>query len=319
MSYRLQSEEGARAGLARTAREQLDAAAAALSDGIADDPVGSVHAARKAVKKERSLLRLARAAIPGKRRRRANDRLREASRGLSDVRDADVMIQTLDALAQRFVGQLPQSTFDGVREPLAHERDEQRAQLAGSALGPETAAQLGAVRAELDEWKLRRGGWPALEPGLKRSYRRGRHAMRVAERDRSVEAMHAWRKRAKDLWYHERLLADICGPAVKGQAKDLDRLSDLLGDDHDLGVLAARVATGHAPVDVAGLLGLIDHRRTELQTEALHLGRRVYAESPKAFARRLRRSWETGRAIAGAAFEADPAELAEATRATSAE
>ena len=49
--------------------------------------------------------------------------------------------------------------------------------------------------------------------------------------------LHDWRKRVKDLWYHERLLAPTCGPTVRGHAKELDRLSDLLGDDHDLALL----------------------------------------------------------------------------------
>src|ERR1700733_10637342 len=72
--------------------------------------------------------------------------------------------------------------------------------------------------------------------------RRGRQAFTRARGTREMEDLHAWRKRVKDLWYHERLLASTCGPTVRGHAKDLDRLSELLGDDHDLAVLRQELA-----------------------------------------------------------------------------
>ncbi|HEX3833731.1 MAG TPA: CHAD domain-containing protein [Solirubrobacteraceae bacterium] len=317
MSYRFEPNEGVRAGILRTARDQLDAALHALHDEISDDPVEAVHTARKAVKKERSLLRLARAALPAKQRRVENAALRRAARGLSDARDAEVMVQTLDQLSQRFAGQLPESSFATVRVPLEGDRDAHRAQLADSARVPEAAGQLAGVRARIDAWPLRVGGWPALEPGLARSYRRGRKAIRAAERRRSAERMHAWRKRVKDLWYQERLLAPVGGPAIRGQAKDLHRLADLLGDHHDLGVLRRRLTDEPLPVgaDVDGIVGLIEHRQAELEGEALALGSRIYAEKPGAFVRRMRRAWRAGRALEDGAGQPQPVELAQATRA----
>ena len=92
MAYRFEPDEDTREAILRCAREQLDDAVRELSEGIGDDPVEAVHSARKAVKKERSLLRLARGAMAPKQRRRENRALRAAARGLSDMRDADVMI-----------------------------------------------------------------------------------------------------------------------------------------------------------------------------------------------------------------------------------
>ena len=317
MSYRLERNEDVRAGILRTAGEQLDSALRALDDEISQDPVKAVHAARKAVKKERSLLRLARAALPPKRRQAENAALRRAARGLSDARDAEVMVQTLDQVAQRFTGQLPERSFEAVREPLERDRDDRRAQLADSARVPEAAGQLLGARARLDRWQLRAGGWAALEPGLKRSYQRGRRAMREAKGKPSAERMHAWRKRVKDLWYHERFLAPVGGPAVRGQAKDLHRLADLLGDHHDLGVLRHRLTADppHVAADVDGIIGLIDHRQAELEGQALALGSRIYAEEPGAFVRRMRSAWRAGRALQSDADQPRPTELAQATRA----
>lgn len=317
MAYRFGADESAREAIVRCAREQLDHAVSELSEGIGDDPVGAVHSARKAVKKERSLLRLARGAMPRAQRRRENRALRDAARGLSGVRDADVMIETVTHLSDRFAGQLPESAFAKIAEQLEQDRDARRGQSTASALDAHAVQELGAVRLRIDDWQLTRGGWDAIESGLLRSYRRGRKAFAGAQRKPSMEDLHAWRKRVKDLWYQERLLAPICGPAIRGQAKDAHRLADLLGDDHDLGVLRQTLTRGHigAAVDLDAIVALIDHRRGELQGEAINIGKRIYAEKPQAFRRRMRRSWNAGRAVAHAPLEENPAELAQATRA----
>jgi hypothetical protein len=79
------------------------------------------------------------------------------------------------------------------------------------------------------------------------------------------------------------------------QAEEAHVLTELLGDDHDLAVLAARLSDGAAPLtpavdaQCAELLALVEQRSDELRADAVRLGRRVYAESPKAFAGRLTR------------------------------
>jgi CHAD domain-containing protein len=118
--------------------------------------------------------------------------------------------------------------------------------------------------------------------------------------------MHDWRKRAKDLWYHLRILADTSPGIVGGYVKDVHRLADLLGDDHDLAVLREAVVShsGELAVDHEPVLGLIDHRRFQLEAEAMLLGERVYAEKPSAFVRRLHRYWKAWRAQAASGSSA---------------
>jgi len=60
------------------------------------------------------------------------------------------------------------------------------------------------------------------------------------------------------------------------------------------------------------VLGLIEHRRAQLQTEAIFLGERLYAEKPKPFVRRLRRYWRAWRDETRAVDSHRPVELAEA-------
>jgi CHAD domain-containing protein len=315
--YQLHPGEAVPGELLRCAAAQLDRAVTELTEGVEADPEKAVHAARKAIKKGRSLLRLARGSIGDRRRRRENRALRDAARGLSAVRDAEAMLATIDDLSERYAGQLPKRTFDALRAPFAHRRDAQRERLGSSDLTVRAAAELAAVRERLDDWEPTEGGWRALEDGLTRSYRDGRTAFHRARDHRSGVAWHEWRKRVKDLWYQQRLLSKVAGPACAGQAKDAHHLADLLGDDHDLVVLrdALRGEASHTTADLDAVLGLIAHRQEELRGQALQLGMRVYAERPKPFVRRMRAMWQAGRGQKAAAADQRPAELAQATRA----
>jgi hypothetical protein len=161
---------------------------------------------------------------------------------------------------------------------------------------------LRAARLEVGAWRLRAGGWGAIEPGLRRAYARGRKARARADDDPSVENLHEWRKRAKDLWYHLRLLSPSAPIGMKGEVKQAHALTDALGDDHDLAVLRDRIGAlaPEVAADLDPVLALIDHRRAELQNEARFLGLRVYAEKPRAFSRRVHAYWDAGREEAAA-------------------
>jgi len=317
MAYRFEPDEDLHEAFTRCAREQLDRAARELSEEIDKDPVTAVHSARKAIKKERALLRVAHAAIPARQRRRQQAVLRAAARSLSEARESEALIRTLDKLAEQFAGQIPATTFAAVRERLELARAAERARLVTATRNNEAVQKLGAARLRVDDLNLRPGGWQALDLGVLRTYRRGRKALHRARQSPSPDALHTWRKRVKDLWYELRLLGPVCGPTVRGQAKEADRLAGLLGDDHDLAVLtdALTVAVGAAPVDLEPLRGLIGHRRAQLEAEAFAAGERLYAEKPKSFRCRLRRTWRAGRSLGSASRHGHPSDLAELTRA----
>jgi CHAD domain-containing protein len=298
MSYRLEDGETVRDGLRRCSREQLDTAVEELTDGIKADPVEAIHTARKALKKQRSLLRLARVTLNRDERRQQAAMFREAARKLSGTRDADVMIEALDELAERFAGTAPQHTFAAARTRLVEQRDEERDRAARSGSVAAVAVELQAARRQVDEWHLEHSGWSGLAGGLERSYRRGLHAFKLARTETTPVNLHDWRKRVKDLWYHLRFLEGLSEPIMSGQAKEAHHLSELLGDDHDLWVLRDTLTSmsGEIPADLEPLLGVIDHRRGQLHKEAFLLGQRLYAERPKAFLRRLHRYWKAWRA-----------------------
>jgi CHAD domain-containing protein len=271
MSYGLTFSDEPRESVERVRREQLESAVQSLETG--DDPVEAIHDARKRIKKTRALLRLARPGLKRKAYRRRNRALRDAGRGMSGTRDADVLAETVDALAERFAGRHPARFFDDARAAVASDD------------GALEAGDHVAVLRQLadDEWPLRRAlDADALADSLKSTYVRGRAAFERADRKPTTTNLHEWRKRVKDLWYQQRLLEDTWPGVMKAQAKEAKTLSKLLGEDHDLAMLAEHV-------DDEALHLLIAERRAELLAAARDLGRRVYAERPKAFARRSQR------------------------------
>jgi CHAD domain-containing protein len=315
MSHQFGRQEAISDALKRTSSELLVAAEQSLSAGVAHHQTRAVHAARKAIKQERSLLRLVRDAVPDKRRRQENAALRAAARRLSDTRDAAVMLAALDDLAERYAGQVPRPVYEVVKDRVRAERP---AFADLSDAGPEAAAaaELADVRRRVEAWPVRGRETRVIVGGLHRTYRDGRRAMRAAAAQPTDDALHTWRKRTKDLWYELRFVGNVCGGMAAGHAREAHRLADLLGDDHDLAVLHAtlRRLASQAPTDVDAVIGLLEHRRHQLQAEARLLGARVYAEPPDAFARRIGRLWKAGRRSDRTAEAARPAELAEATR-----
>jgi CHAD domain-containing protein len=295
MAYRLSFADDVAGSVRRCAREQLAGAAERL-ERADEDPVKAVHEARKHLKKTRALLRLVRPALGRRAYRRENDALRDVGLALSGTRDADVRVATAQQLAEHAAGRLPADVLHALREALAAEAAEGRA--GGDADAARFAPVIEALRAaelRVEAWPLPGADWDAVLAGVTRAYARGREAFATARATPEPELLHAWRKRAKDLWYHERLLAPAWPGVLAAQAEEAHALSELLGDDHDLAVLAERLADEAPPlapvVDAqrAELRALIAHRSDELRADAIRLGRRVYAESPKAFTRRLAR------------------------------
>jgi CHAD domain-containing protein len=285
MSFRLTLTRAAGNQVRRVACEQVECALQALGDA---DASKGVHTARKRLKMLRSTVRLLRKPLGNARQRQELDYLREAGRRLSAARDADVLIGALDDLRHhdRTAG-VPMLVT--LRRRLARERVAQHRALPDHA--DVARATLQAARERIDRWPLRSLTADHLVEAFARGYARGRRACRVVLADPTDDHLHDWRKRAKDLWYHLRLLREAW-PAVTGAwGEEAHRLTDLLGDDHDLSMLIQtlsrrperRAAASGASVVRAAIL----RRREMLQDEARLLGLRLYAEKPGAFERRV--------------------------------
>jgi CHAD domain-containing protein len=299
-------------GLQRMALGQLDLAIELLTDerqgerhrhGHRNTPdERAIHETRKALKRLRALLRLLREELGERRFAREDALLRDAGRSLAGARDAEVVVNTLDALLDRSPAKLAsRRAVTELRKLLVAEREAAaRRTLGDGAARAEVRRELIGLRERAQRWSLpERPGIAVVESDLQRVYREGRRRHRRAGRsvigDRGkggARALHEWRKRVKDLRYAAEILN------LRPLAHRADTLGELLGEEHDLALLAALLPPpGRGPFkgkrgkqSRKALLKQIARRRRRLRKRALREGERLYRRRPKRFTQRARRA-----------------------------
>jgi CHAD domain-containing protein len=296
-SYRFLDGEGLGEGARRIAAGRAEKAVErlrAIGSGEAEAEE-AIHGARKDLKKLRTLLRLLRDELPKKVYAAEAERYREAGRLLSPLRDAEVKLETLEALAEG-EPELPAEATEAWRLILARDREGSGDTTSDRAAEAEAIALIEAGRAGIEGWQVR-DSWKAIGPGLERAYRRGRRRMRAARKRRDDdEAWHEWRKRAKDLWYAQQLLVGAWPRVIEPAAEEAHRLSEALGDHHDLALLRADLRERRlGEEETRALEAAIGRRQGELASAALDRGARLYAERPGDFTLRQRRYWRAWR------------------------
>jgi CHAD domain-containing protein len=304
MAFEFKVSEAVARGARRVVRKEIDKALAALAGGGTGPEEKAVHDARKRLKKVRAVLRLVRDGLGEKAYKRENAAYRDAARPLTEVRDARVLLDAFDGLAERFAEQAPADRFqEGRKELEARHREACDRVLREVTTFAQVSATLEAARDRIGDWPLRGGGRQALKGGLKRTYKSGRRAFAAAQAGPTDEDLHEWRKQAKYLRHQLELFEPAWSPALEELTRQAHDLGDRLGDDHDLAMLHRAVTEAPekfgAGEAVEKLLALLELRRAELQKEAEALGRQAYGARPRELTRLVKGCWRAWRASAG--------------------
>ncbi|MGH8886592.1 MAG: CHAD domain-containing protein [Egibacteraceae bacterium] len=311
MAYRFKLAETISDGVRRIAHERLDKALDRLGHPGSGGTEEAVHDVRKRCKELRGLVRLVRPAMAAD-HQQANAAFRDAARELSPIRDAHALLGTFDDLVAAHVDQIPSNGILWIRDGLAA-----RAQAASRGVADQDArirrAQelLVRGRSRVDGWTFD-NDFDVVCAGAAKTYSRGRKRFADSLEQPSDETFHEWRKRVKDSWYHMRILQDSAPSVLRPLADRLHDLSDVLGDDHNLAVLADQLRSypdqfGGANADALVIIG---SRRADLKRRALRLGARLYVERPSAFARRLAGYWRAWREFGDELAAGEIADLA---------
>jgi CHAD domain-containing protein len=292
LTLAFQQDESMAAGVRRVARKRLQRCWHRLDPKTIDqDPVKAVHAARTDLKRVRALLRLSRGALSKDLRKQTNATLRDAGRGLAGPREAVVCVQALDTLAAQMGEAMDEATWHQVRAYFVHRQrgfDDANAWPLHEAI-EQARSLIGPVTGEASHWRVKRTGFKAIKPGLKRTYSAGQTLMSRALNAPDDVTLHDWRKRVKDLWYQIELL-ESCWPSVlKAYRAQLRTLSEALGEDHDLAILSQRLSD-IAGIDCQRLTPLhdaIQARRATLYATFQPTAAIIYADPPGTFANQL--------------------------------
>ena len=256
----------------------------------------AIHDVRKSLKRARAALRLLRGELGSHGYGIQNTLLRDAARPLTELRDARVLVDTLmdlrndldtDAQYQAYL-----AAHTGLR---AHRRAIRIRLLKQTTSLKHTCRLLGDAQQACAAWRIDANGGSIISGDLASTYKRGYRASRSA-RCGETEQLHEWRKQAKYLWHQLQIVEPLWPAMLEPLARQCHRLTQWLGDDHDLAILQdllsgnGGVAYGGA-ASLQALTPLIDTRRKSLQREACLLGTKIYGEKPRRFAARLENYW----------------------------
>jgi CHAD domain-containing protein len=296
MEYTLGRDESVPAGIKRIIDGKVATGIEHIDSDM--DRHETVHEVRKRCKEVRAALRLVRTVLPTYSEENAH--YRDAARRISDIRDAQALIETFDEhVTETAAGAdaLDAGTLSGAREELVERRETVAANQDLDGRLASVREDLVAGRQRIDDLPVATDGFDAVAGGLRKSYKRARNRMREAYEDPDAERFHEWRKRVKYHRYHTRLLRTVWVGPMKARRAELKTLSDLIGDEHDLAVFleAMHDEALFAPETRDTLDRVITGRRAELQRKGRLIGERVFAEEPDTLVARMRHYWDATR------------------------
>lgn len=242
-----------------------------------------VHDLRRLLKRSRSLARLLRFGIGEADYRRLNAGLRAVAAPFAPLRDARVLQDALGALSRVPSARISRAALGPLRRRIA-------ARAPSAPDNRPIELKLRRIRRQVERFPVQSIDDRMLDAGLRRVYRRGRRAMGPA-RLGGDDALHAWRKQVKYL-LNQLDCIEQAGGRPSALVRELDRLGERLGVDHDLAMLAQLVAgldpgTDLSPHARAAILAAVRRRRLRLQARSFELGARLFRRKPDAFLRSL--------------------------------
>lgn len=287
MSYELRRDETLGDNMRRICRKQIELALA-IATGEKETDDTPVHETRKHLKKARAGLRLVRNEIGRGLFKRQDRCLRDVGRLISEIRDAEVRLQTVRQL-QDLTQRQKRRKYRKLEEMMTLELENFLGAFAGWHV--QAIPMLESVRDDIDAWPVDQLGYGQLCKSIQCTYKCGRDTLSEAKKQRTAECFHEFRTAAKQLWCQLRILRPV-NPVVLGNlGGELRSLGDLLGRAHDLSFLGDRLRQerGQSKFERESheLLAVIEASASDLERGAADLAERFFSERPRDFGRRL--------------------------------
>lgn len=285
MSFRLDPAKACDAELRRVVLFQI-AHVRQQALNVTDNPLKAPHEARKAIKKIRAVLRLARSADEGF-YRAENARWRDISATMAGPRETAALIETVDRFVEEFADAENRSTLLTLRAHLAMRLDLLMAQDGAlKAAGRSCIEGCEDGARAIADWSLPRGaksGAHLLAKGARKGWKEAEAAREKALRTGAEDDFHSLRKAVKRHWAHLGLLQQFWPGQARKRRKAVETLGETLGELNDIYVMEAQIATGAIPTafDTEGLmLRLLERKRRELCDRSLIEAATLFGHPP---------------------------------------
>ena len=287
MSYELRPDEALSDGIRRICQAEI-CKAIGIADGSRQTDDTPVHQIRKYLKKARAALRLVRKEIGRSAFRQQDHWLRDAGRLVSEVRDAEVRLDTVRQL-QSIKPRRGRAPYARLEQMLTLELENFLAAFA--EWQSQTLPLLQQARAATDSWTVSHFDARQFRRAVQASYKCARSSLNGARKNPSPECFHEFRTAAKVLFYQLRILRPINPVVLKNLADELKSVGELLGRAHDLTFLEERLRRddGHSAWhrESNRLLAVLEVSQSDLHRAAADLAERFFAERPRDFGARI--------------------------------
>lgn len=290
-------ESNSTSPLRRAVDTVLAEARAAIAQSASGPPTEAIHAVRVAFKRWRALLRLLEGFVGGEARELRRE-AGEAARALSRSRDAQA---ALDALAD--IMSAPDKERPGLSArtvaTITDRLDQIRRSEESRTRNRDAAAKLGEVVARAARvaatWPLETIPFNEIARELARSFRRARRRLPADWHAPDADDIHVLRKAIVILRYQLEIIEPSWPRLWRVFIGETQRLRARLGRGNDLvvleGLMGARQPLAHWR---ARLTPAIARKRQEHLGRAARLAALVFAETPRAFRRRIEALWNAG-------------------------
>src|SRR5437764_13025746 len=190
-----------------------------------------VHETRKHLKKARAALQMVSDEIGRPRFKKQDHCFRDIARLISDVRDAEVRLQTVRQL-QEITRRTSQQTFHKTEELLLAELEHFMAAFAGWQ--KQAAPQLEKLQEEIEAWPAGNLDCKNIRCAVQRAYKAARDVLDCAKTKPTPENFHEFRSEAKRLLYQLRILRPINQLAIGALVAEPGCVGRIFGRSHDL-------------------------------------------------------------------------------------
>ncbi|MDX1699393.1 MAG: CHAD domain-containing protein, partial [Melioribacteraceae bacterium] len=214
------------------------------------------------------------------------------ARKLSGIRDQHAAVETLEKLQLKYKNK---PLYQDIKSLiLSIELTENKEE--STRLIHEFKNDINSSFSRINTWEITSKGFDAISGGLRKTYTRGRNAMRQAFISPTAENYHEWRKRVKYHYYHLELLIPVWRRIVKAHTNEVHSLSEKLGYDHDLSLLSESLnSSSFKELDDKTnqkILDAVMKEQSKLRRDIGILGKKIYAEKPITLVTRYARWWD---------------------------
>ena len=303
MATKFKSSRTLKQSVRRIARTLIDCGLEKLAVTDPAERDEAVHDVRKSLKKLRALLRLVRPVTGRRIYQRENACFRESGRPLAEIRDAKILIETLDSVVRdEPLSEEERWAVDELRESLVDRLSALHLELRHGDVVLTIHGDLAAAWKRVKNWSDVPERWRTIGRGLEATYAAAATARQAASAAGTMESLHEWRKQVR--YVHEQLtfVRFLDRFRVKQLGSQADQINTLLGTTRDLSLLAQAIET-HSTLEVlpelkSRLIEQVRRKRSEAVEDALRMGEAFFRETPAVWVAAFKQDWKRQRDFA---------------------